>query len=228
MLAIHVARDDEHREVATDEDEVTVGRDPRNAVVLGDPSVSRRHCRLFERDGAWWVVDLGSERGTYVNGRRIAAATQLRETDRVHVGPCVLSIEIVPDTLDEPTTQRAGLSRTSVHTVPRPRPPTLDEQPTAPRPARTTEERPTTARPIAAVLDEQLTTARPSAARFDPAADEPPTTARPDADEQRTVARPSPVRRPGSSPPRARTCARCASQIPSSFVFCGTCGARVR
>jgi len=51
------------------EGEVTVGRDPTNAVAVVDPSVSRKHCllRRFE-DGRFQVKDLDSRNGTLVNG----------------------------------------------------------------------------------------------------------------------------------------------------------------
>jgi adenylate cyclase len=61
--------------VRLDKDEITVGRDPTNDVVVEHPSVSRRHAKLLRRDGDWRVVDLGSRFGTRVN--------DLTHTDRV-------------------------------------------------------------------------------------------------------------------------------------------------
>lgn len=53
-------------------DPTVVGRDPGCEIVVTDGSVSRRHARLEQRSGEWWVVDQGSANGTYVNSTRIA------------------------------------------------------------------------------------------------------------------------------------------------------------
>ena len=52
--------------------EVTVGRGEMNDVVLADGSVSRQHARLERRQGHWYVHDLDSGNGTFVQGMRIA------------------------------------------------------------------------------------------------------------------------------------------------------------
>jgi len=48
-----------------------VGRDPGCDIVIPDPYVSRRHARIFYRDGRWYIEDLGSRNGTYVDGEDI-------------------------------------------------------------------------------------------------------------------------------------------------------------
>lgn len=62
-----------------------VGRDPRCSVVLNDPTVSARHARLEYRDGAWWLTDLGSTNGTFVNGQRVQRH-MLQRGDTIHFG----------------------------------------------------------------------------------------------------------------------------------------------
>jgi pSer/pThr/pTyr-binding forkhead associated (FHA) protein len=52
--------------------EATLGRLPECEITLNDPSVSRRHARLFSEDGAWRIEDLGSTNGVKVNGQRVA------------------------------------------------------------------------------------------------------------------------------------------------------------
>jgi hypothetical protein len=50
--------------------ETTLGAGPENDIVLGDPFVSGRHARLNWDGASWWVEDLGSRNGTYVDRRR--------------------------------------------------------------------------------------------------------------------------------------------------------------
>ncbi len=49
-----------------------VGRSSGNDIVLMDPSLSRFHCRLFFKDGALWINDLGSTNASLVNGKPAA------------------------------------------------------------------------------------------------------------------------------------------------------------
>lgn len=54
------------------EDKVRVGRNFLNeAVVFGDKYVSRCHAEIGVREGGYYLVDLGSRNGTYLNGRPI-------------------------------------------------------------------------------------------------------------------------------------------------------------
>ncbi len=58
-------------------------------VVVAQPRVSGRHCRLSETADGYLLEDLGSSNGTYVNGERIAAATQVSGGDRITLGAIV-------------------------------------------------------------------------------------------------------------------------------------------
>lgn len=66
-----------------------LGRDERCHLVLDDPTVSRRHARLWQRDGAWSIEDLRSTNGTRVNGWRIDDA-RLHDGDRLVLGAAEL------------------------------------------------------------------------------------------------------------------------------------------
>ena len=68
-----------HMEVASLED-FTVGRAGDNDFQLGDDFASSRHARLFRRGSDWFVEDLDSRNGTFVNGVRID------QPERVTVG----------------------------------------------------------------------------------------------------------------------------------------------
>jgi pSer/pThr/pTyr-binding forkhead associated (FHA) protein len=64
---------------------VLIGRHTDADVRLAMPDVSRRHCRLVFDGRSWWVVDLGSTNGTFVNDERIDRA-ELRPGDHVRIG----------------------------------------------------------------------------------------------------------------------------------------------
>jgi hypothetical protein len=67
------------------QEELIVGRHPSCDIVLGDPTVSRRHARLRFRDANWVLHDLGSTNGTLVNDAPVVRC-QLRPGDRVAIG----------------------------------------------------------------------------------------------------------------------------------------------
>ncbi len=70
--------------------EVVVGRAPECAVSIEDEFASNQHSKIYQVEGRYYVEDLGSTNGTYVNGRRIHYPTELRSGDRVKVGRTVL------------------------------------------------------------------------------------------------------------------------------------------
>ena len=68
-----------------DEDEVTVGRDPRADILLDDSTVSRQHAVFRRENCAYTVIDAGSLNGTYVNRQRVDKAT-LKNGDEIMIG----------------------------------------------------------------------------------------------------------------------------------------------
>jgi small-conductance mechanosensitive channel len=70
----------------------TVGRSRSCSLPLTDPNVSKEHLRLSWEDGSWVMADLGSSKGTRVNGKP-AERTVLQSFDRVTVGDTTLIFE---------------------------------------------------------------------------------------------------------------------------------------
>ena len=60
------------------------------ALPIDDNAISRRHAELTPDDGAWYIRDLQSQNGTYVNGVRILERTRLKPGDQVRVGQSLL------------------------------------------------------------------------------------------------------------------------------------------
>ncbi|MGB5697781.1 MAG: GGDEF domain-containing protein [Polyangiales bacterium] len=68
---------------------VSIGRGGENDVVLMSDSVSRRHARIEQRAGGYYVVDTHSTNGTYVNDQ-LVHDHRLRRGDQVKVGDTIL------------------------------------------------------------------------------------------------------------------------------------------
>ena len=83
-LTIESGPDAGHTHRATDQ-AVRLGRSPDNDVILRDPATSGHHARLERRGDDFWVVDLGSTNGTFVNGESVQEK-QLSHGDRLTVG----------------------------------------------------------------------------------------------------------------------------------------------
>jgi len=75
--------------------ELVAGRAPESGILLADRGVSRRHFQVSLRDGKWFVEDLGSSNGTYVNGLRILQPWVLRPGDHIKAGPFTLAFNSV-------------------------------------------------------------------------------------------------------------------------------------
>jgi pSer/pThr/pTyr-binding forkhead associated (FHA) protein len=75
----------------TIEDErVSIGRTPDAGVFLDDVTVSRNHALLVHRQDGYYIDDLGSLNGTYVNRRRIESH-KLEDGDEIQIGKYKLS-----------------------------------------------------------------------------------------------------------------------------------------
>lgn len=133
------------REIEFDKDEVTIGRIPGNDIVLPGNNVSKRHSRVVRQDGRFFVVDLKSTNGTYLNGRRIMTPSPLRAGDKIFVGNFVITLVTTEGEQGEHhdgTDEGASL----VEPIP------LDQEPmeSQPPPAMDPEVRPTFTNPISA------------------------------------------------------------------------------
>ncbi|MGH7917101.1 MAG: FHA domain-containing protein, partial [Candidatus Binataceae bacterium] len=64
----------------------TVGSASGNDLVISDNTVSRRHALITRRDGLIRLSDTNSSNGTFVNGRRVAAAITLKNGDEIRFG----------------------------------------------------------------------------------------------------------------------------------------------
>ncbi|MBM4040510.1 MAG: FHA domain-containing protein [Planctomycetes bacterium] len=70
---------------ADGEQPVVVGRSADSVIQIHDAKISRHHCEIRATPDGYFVRDLGSKNGTYVNGARVAEA-RLRNGDRLQIG----------------------------------------------------------------------------------------------------------------------------------------------
>jgi pSer/pThr/pTyr-binding forkhead associated (FHA) protein len=73
-------------------EELTFGRGDGCDVPLNDTYVSTRHARLFNKEGTWFVEDLGSTNGTYLNRVKVTSPSPIAVGDEVRVGKTVVEV----------------------------------------------------------------------------------------------------------------------------------------
>jgi len=78
--------------------ELHIGRDAACEVQLSDDTVSNQHARLWFRNKQWWIEDLLSTNGTFLNDERLETPTILISGDEIRAGKVLLFIEIQSQT----------------------------------------------------------------------------------------------------------------------------------
>lgn len=69
-----------------EKNEIFIGRDLTNDIVINDAEISRRHARLVRQDEGYVLEDLGSTNGTFVNGQRLTGPYFLRSGEAITLG----------------------------------------------------------------------------------------------------------------------------------------------
>jgi phosphoserine phosphatase RsbU/P len=82
------------RQFTCDHSMTSIGRQADCVVCLDDPAVSRKHACIVQDGPDFFVEDLGSSNGTYVNGLRIESRKLLSESDTLQIGPYVLALRL--------------------------------------------------------------------------------------------------------------------------------------
>ncbi|MGO9864746.1 MAG: SpoIIE family protein phosphatase [Terriglobales bacterium] len=110
-IAIFVSGNDQ-RTLSLNHTPYTVGRKVDRDLVIADPRVSREHALIVSENGEFFVVDLGSKHGTFVNGERVERH-QLERNDRVEFGARDVAYLIFQPRQQTSNTAREFLSQIS-------------------------------------------------------------------------------------------------------------------
>lgn len=101
---------------------MSFGRLAECAWQVDDPSVSRRHARAAFEGGEWWIEDLGSSNGTFLNGAR-ATRHRLRAGDLLTLGAVAFDVLAAADAPAQPVPVAAPAPVPASAPVPAPAPP---------------------------------------------------------------------------------------------------------
>ncbi|HCR72671.1 MAG TPA: hypothetical protein DIW23_14600 [Anaerolineae bacterium] len=83
--------------------EIILGRDPGSDIPLLDDRVSARHAQLVYHHGQWWLEDLASTNGTFLNNSPISMPTVITSGDEIMCGNIRLTISLSENVIIEPT-----------------------------------------------------------------------------------------------------------------------------
>lgn len=75
--------------------EVILGRDPNNKIFIPNETVSAQHARLYFSEQHWWINDLNSTNGTYLNNELIDRPCVLTDNDVIMIGQAKFAIQII-------------------------------------------------------------------------------------------------------------------------------------
>jgi pSer/pThr/pTyr-binding forkhead associated (FHA) protein len=85
-----------------------IGRGTQNDVRINDGSVSSSHATLLLKRGTWYVVDLQSANGTYVDGYRVATERALPDGGVLHIGDIVMRFRLASALRESPSATRGA------------------------------------------------------------------------------------------------------------------------
>jgi hypothetical protein len=90
-LIIHYPHGTQEVQLSPSPAPINLGRAPDNTIVISDPTVSSRHARLYLQGNQWYIQDLGSTNGTFVNNLRVTQHP-VRIGDQIRLGAIVIQV----------------------------------------------------------------------------------------------------------------------------------------
>jgi pSer/pThr/pTyr-binding forkhead associated (FHA) protein len=99
-------------------DEINIGRDPASECYLEDENVSSHHAKLKFHHAQWWLEDLGSTNGTFINKQPLKTPVVVISGDEIGCGKNTLTVSItgdIPHSTIKPETNNINLLNGNIH-----------------------------------------------------------------------------------------------------------------
>lgn len=90
---------------------VTVGRSPQADLIIPHDSISRQHCQIEFINGDFFITDIGSSNGTYIDGVRLQTHDRRKYTSNQHLKLGKLECEVSDFIPEEKTQERVVNNR---------------------------------------------------------------------------------------------------------------------
>ncbi len=81
-----VDKDNTGQRFIVEKNEMTIGRKPENDFLISNVMISGKHAKVTKNKSQFFITDLNSTNGTFVNGTRIVAQTEIKHKDRINLG----------------------------------------------------------------------------------------------------------------------------------------------
>lgn len=89
------------------QDKVSIGRSLDNQIVIQEPTISRKHAKVIREGDKYYVVDLDSTCGTYINGKKISKRVLNSGDSIMLAGTPMVFVENAPE-MNKRATARTG------------------------------------------------------------------------------------------------------------------------
>lgn len=107
-----ISGDKEGTQYALEGEQIVLGRHPTCEVVLQSGVVSRRHAQILESHGTFYIEDLRSRNGTYVNDALISGRRELQEGDEIRLCDVLLVFLFSPSAIYTPRDRETSPAQT--------------------------------------------------------------------------------------------------------------------
>jgi pSer/pThr/pTyr-binding forkhead associated (FHA) protein len=103
------------KEIPLENPQLTIGRKPDNDLVIDNPAVSGHHARVVQEAGGFFIEDLGSTNGTFLNEGKVQKQ-KLKNTDCINVGKHALIFqdEVAPPPPPPPPPKETDSDKTMI------------------------------------------------------------------------------------------------------------------